>query len=192
MEKIKKYLYESAEVKRLVGDTLSNEIARAVDAVYQSIDKGGKVLLMGNGGSAGDAQHIAAELVGRYKLERKALPAIALTVDTSAITAIGNDYGYDLIFDRQVEALCLTGDVVVAISTSGNSENIIRALERARKIGARTIALLGKTGGGAKNAADIVILIPSDDTARIQETHITIGHIICELVEKRFADENKI
>ena len=192
MEQIKNYLYESAEVKRQVADTLVNEIAKVVDVVFKSFATGGKVLLMGNGGSAGDAQHIAAEFVGRYKNERKALPAIALTVNTSAITAIGNDYGYDLIFDRQVEALCAEGDSVIGISTSGNSENVVRAFERAKKMGATTVALLGKSGGKAKNIADIAIVIPSEDTARIQESHITIGHIICELVEKRLSNENKI
>tara|TARA_B100000686_G_C16797716_1_gene983618 strand:- start:280 stop:861 length:582 start_codon:yes stop_codon:yes gene_type:complete len=192
MELIKQFLYESAAVKRLVADTLSREIAQAVEAIFKSLSGGHKVLLMGNGGSAGDAQHIAAEFVGRYKSERPALPAIALTVDTSAITAISNDYGYDFIFDRQVEALCEEGDSVIGISTSGNSKNVILALERAKKMGATTLGLLGKSGGRAKEAVDIAIVIPSDDTAHIQETHITIGHIICELVEKRIANENKI
>ena len=192
MELIKQFLYESAAVKRLVADTLSREIAQAVEAIFKSLSGGHKVLLMGNGGSAGDAQHIAAEFVGRYKSERPALPAIALTVDTSAITAISNDYGYDFIFDQQVEALCEEGDSVIGISTSGNSKNVILALERAKKMGATTLGLLGKSGGRAKEAVDIAIVIPSDDTAHIQETHITIGHIICELVEKRIANENKI
>ena len=192
MEQIKQYLYESAKVKREIADTLSDKIAFAVDAVYKTIVEGGKVLLMGNGGSAGDAQHIAAELVGRYKMERRPLPAIALTVDTSAITAIGNDYGYDLIFDRQIEALCKSKDVVIGISTSGNSENVIRALEQAKKKGATTITLLGKSGGRAKKLSDIAIVVPSNDTARIQESHITIGHIICEIVDKKLSNENKI
>ena len=192
MELIKQFLYESAAVKRLVADTLSREIAQAVEAIFKSLSGGHKVLLMGNGGSAGDAQHIAAEFVGRYKSERPALPAIALTVDTSAITAISNDYGYDFIFDQQVEALCEEGDSVIGISTSGNSKNVILALERAKKMGATTLGLLGKSGGRAIEAVDFAIVIPSDDTAHIQETHITIGHIICELVEKRIANENKI
>ena len=192
MEQIKQFLYESAEIKRQVADTLTAKIGLAVDRVYQSLAQGGKVLLMGNGGSAGDAQHIAAELVGRYKNERKALPAIALTVDSSSLTAISNDYGYDQVFERQVEALCRPEDVVIGISSSGNSENVNRALKRARSIGAGTIALLGKGGGQAQKYADIVIVVPSADTARIQESHITIGHIICELVEQKLAYENKI
>ena len=192
MEQVKQFLYESADVKRQVADTLAGEIGRVVDRVYQSLAQGGKVLLMGNGGSAGDAQHIAAELVGRYKSERKALPAIALTVDSSALTAIGNDYGYAQVFERQVEALCRPEDVVIGISTSGNSENVNRALKRARSLQAATIALLGKGGGHARECADISIIVPSVDTARIQESHITIGHIICELVEQKLIRENKI
>ena len=192
MDQVKQFLYESAEVKRQVADTLATEIGLAVDRVYQSLAQGGKVLLMGNGGSAGDAQHIAAELVGRYKKERRALPAIALSVDSSALTAIGNDYGYNQVFERQMEALCRAEDVVIGISTSGNSENVNLALEKARSIQAGTIGLLGKGGGRARECADIAIVVPSHDTARIQESHITIGHIICELVEQKLSHENKI
>ena len=183
MERIKKYLNESADLKRRVAETLAGEILQAANLIRDSLAKGGKLLLMGNGGSAGDAQHIAAELVGRYKKERRALPAIALTVDTSAITAIGNDYGYDAIFERQVEALARPGDVILGISTSGNSENVVRGLKRANAMGVHTIALLGNQGGKARSLAKIAIVVPSADTARIQETHITIGHIICELID---------
>ena len=141
-------------------------------------------MLMGNGGSAADAQHIAAELVGRFKKERKAMPALALTVDTSSLTALGNDYGFDTIFERQVEALANKNDTVIGISTSGNSENIIRAVNKANSIGAFTIGLLGNDGGKLKDAVNLPIIIPSNDTARIQEVHITIGHIICEIIEE--------
>lgn len=192
MERIKKYLNESADLKRRVAETLAGEILQAANLIRDSLAKGGKLLLMGNGGSAGDAQHIAAELVGRYKKERRALPAIALTVDTSAITAIGNDYGYDAIFERQIEALARPGDIVIGISTSGNSENVVRGLQRANAMGVHTIALLGNQGGRARSLAEIAIVVPSADTARIQETHITIGHIICELIELELFNENKI
>jgi D-sedoheptulose 7-phosphate isomerase len=183
MEEIKRFLNESADLKRVIADTLAEDIEKAIIMIRSSLDSGGKLLLMGNGGSAGDAQHIAAELIGRYKKERPALPAIALTVDTSALTAIGNDYGYDYVFERQVEGLAQSGDIVLGISTSGNSENVVRALKKAKEKGARTIALLGKGGGRAKEEAEIAIIVPSIDTARIQEAHITIGHIICEILE---------
>lgn len=192
MELIKQYLNDSADVKRQVADTLSEEISRAIEMAHQSLRNNGKILLMGNGGSAGDAQHIAAEFVGRYKDDRKALPAIALSVDTSALTCIGNDYGFEMIFERQIDALCRSNDVVIGFSTSGNSENIIRGIKRAKEIGAGTISLLGKKGGRAKDLADVTVIVPSDDTARIQETHITIGHILCEIIEQKLIHENKI
>jgi D-sedoheptulose 7-phosphate isomerase len=183
MERVRNYLNASADLKRRVAETLAGEILRAANLIRDRLGAGGKLLLMGNGGSAGDAQHIAAELVGRYKKERRALPAIALTVDTSAITAIGNDYGYAAIFERQIEALARRGDVVVGISTSGNSENVVRGLARANALGAHTVALLGNQGGKARDLAEIAIVVPSTDTARIQETHIAIGHVICELID---------
>ena len=139
---------------------------------------------MGNGGSAADAQHLAAEMVGRFKLERPALPALALTTDSSIVTAIGNDYGFERIFSRQVEAHALAGDVVIGISTSGNSPNIQLALEIAGSRGCRTVALLGKDGGSIKAVAELAMVVPSNDTARIQEGHIAIIHIVCDLVEK--------
>ena len=145
---------------------------------------GGKLLIMGNGGSAGDAQHIAAELVGRFKKERKAIPALALTVDTSSLTALGNDYGFETIFERQIEAIANKDDAVIGISTSGNSENVVRAIKKANSIGAYTIGLLGNNGGRLKEIVNLPIVIPSKDTARIQEVHITIGHIICEIIEE--------
>jgi D-sedoheptulose 7-phosphate isomerase len=184
MQRVKDFLYSSADLKRIVADTLSGDILEAANRIKASLQKGGKLILMGNGGSAGDSQHIAAELIGRFKKERKAMPAIALTVDTSSITALGNDYGFDTIFERQLEALAQENDAVVGISTSGNSENVVRALKKANALGAETIGLVGNNGGKIKEVANLSIVIPSNDTARIQEVHITIGHIICELIEE--------
>lgn len=186
MDRIKEFLYESAEVKKAVADTLAGTILEAIQLVRASLQKGGKLLLMGNGGSAGDAQHIAAEFIGRYKKERRPVAAIALTVDSSILTCVGNDYGYDAVFSRQVEGLAKKEDVVFAISTSGNSENVIRGVEKAREIGAQTIGLLGNEGGKLKDKVDLAIIVPSSDTARIQEAHITIGHIICEILDEDF------
>ena len=186
MDRVKNLLNISADLKKTVAETLSSEILDAAQKIQGRLEAGGKLLLMGNGGSAGDAQHIAAELVGRFKKERKAMPALALTVDTSSLTALGNDYGFDTIFERQVEALANKNDTVIGISTSGNSENIIRAVNKANSIGAFTIGLLGNDGGKLKDAVNLPIIIPSNDTARIQEVHITIGHIICEIIEEDF------
>ena len=184
MQRVKDFLYSSAELKRTVADTLSGDILEAATRIKSSLDKGGKLILMGNGGSAADCQHIAAELVGRFKKERRAIPAISLTVDTSSLTALGNDYGFDTIFERQIEAHARENDAVVGISTSGNSENVVRALKKANAIGAETIGLVGNNGGKIKEVANLSIVVPSNDTARIQEVHITIGHIICELIEE--------
>ena len=184
MERVKNLLNISADLKKTVAETLSSEILDAAQKIQGRLEAGGKLMLMGNGGSAGDAQHIAAELVGRFKKERKAMPALALTVDTSSLTALGNDYGFDTIFERQVEAHANKNDVVIGISTSGNSENVLRAVNKANAIGAYTIGLLGNDGGKLKDAVNLPIIIPSNDTARIQEVHITIGHIICEIIEE--------
>jgi D-sedoheptulose 7-phosphate isomerase len=165
---------------------LFKEISAAGEMLVSTLKNGNKVLLFGNGGSAGDAQHIAAELTGRYKTERQGLPAIALTTDTSALTAIGNDYGYDRIFDRQVEALGKEGDLLIGISTSGNSPNVINALVHGKNSGMKTIGLTGKSGGEIKKHCDISLIIPSDDTARIQEMHILIGHILCGIIDSAF------
>ena len=186
MERVKNLLNISADLKKTVAETLSSEILDAAQKIQGRLEAGGKLLLMGNGGSAGDAQHIAAELVGRFKKERKAMPALALTVNTSSLTALGNDYGFDTIFERQVEALANKNDTVIGISTSGNSENVVRAVNKANSIGAFTIGLLGNDGGKLKDAVNLPIIIPSNDTARIQEVHITIGHIICEIIEEDF------
>lgn len=147
------------------------------------IASGGKILLMGNGGSAADSQHIAAEIVGRYKKERRGLPAIALTTDTSILTSVGNDYGYDYIFARQIEALCAPRDVVFGITTSGNSANVVRAIETAREIGATTVGMTGGNGGKLAALCDFNLIMPSKDTPRIQEAHIFVGHSLCDLLE---------
>ena len=147
------------------------------------LQTGGKILLMGNGGSAADSQHIAAEIVGRYQRERKGLPAIALTTDSSILTSVGNDYGFQHIFARQVEALCLPQDVVVGISTSGNSANVVAGIEAAKQSGAYTVGLTGVGGGRLADLCDVTLAIPSSDTPRIQEAHILIGHILCDLID---------
>ncbi len=164
---------------------LAGGIGIVVELVAHALENGHKLLIMGNGGSAADAQHFAAEIVGRFKLERRALPALALSTDTSILTAIGNDYGFDLVFRRQVEALAQAGDVVVGISTSGSSVNVKNALLLARELGCKTVGLLGRDGGTIAEIADIPLTVSVDDTPRIQEAHVTIIHIICELVEKR-------
>jgi len=183
-EKIKSLLRESIEVKEKTLKEQSKIIGKIAERVIECYREGKKVILFGNGGSAADAQHIATELVCRFQKERKSLPAIALTTDTSALTAIGNDYGFDRIFSRQVESITEKGDVVIGISTSGNSVNVIEGVKEAKKLGAYTIGFLGATGGKLKNIVDLALCIPSEKTARIQETHITVGHIVCEIVEE--------
>lgn len=152
-------------------------------AMQNTIKNGGKILLMGNGGSAADSQHIAAEIVGRFKKERRGLPAIALTTDTSILTSVGNDYGYDYIFARQIEALCRPEDLVIGLTTSGNSANVVSAIEAAKTIGATTVGLTGGSGGKLNALCDYNIVIPSNVTARIQEAHIFVGHSLCEILE---------
>ena len=185
-EYINNELLSHREVLATVLDTLGEDIAKAGELIVSTLKAGNKILLFGNGGSAGDAQHIAAELTGRYKTERKGLAAIALTTDTSALTAIGNDYGFDRIFDRQVEALGREGDLLIGISTSGNSRNVLRALAYAKDNGMNTIGFSGKGGGDMRPLCDINIIIPSDDTARIQEMHILIGHVLCGIIDGSF------
>lgn len=188
MEKIiEEYLRESVKLNTEILNDLSlltiiKEMSLAIIEAYQNKKK---LILFGNGGSAADAQHIAAELVNRFELERIALPAIALTTDTSVLTSIANDYDYSKIFARQVEALAEKGDVVIGISTSGASLSVIKGIEVAREKGAKTIGLTGKNGGKLARTADLVLKVPSNDTPRIQEAHITILHIICYLIEKR-------
>ncbi len=183
-DKIKEILWESIQVKEeILREGISSIIAIA-ELFIDSLKKGGKIILMGNGGSASDSQHIAAELVGRFKKERPALPALALSVNTSTITAIANDYSYDQVFARQIEALAQKNDLVVGISTSGKAKNVAAAIKQAKKMGLKTVALSGGDGGELTKLADVSLLVPSPVTARIQEAHITIGHIICELVEE--------
>ena len=181
---IQDQLEASAETKRKMFEACAGDILKAVDAIINTYNKKGKVLLCGNGGSAADSQHIATELVIRMsKPNRRALPAIALTTDTSMLTAGGNDLGFDNIFARQVEGLGLPGDVLIAISTSGKSENVNRAVHEAKRRGMTVVGFLGKGGGASKDIVDIPIIIPSDDTQRIQEGHITVAHIICGIIE---------
>jgi len=187
-ESIIRSIEESIAVSELLKSE-AGKIATAIEIIIESIKSHGKLILFGNGGSAADAQHIAAEFTGKYLLERSPLPAIALTVNTSAITAIGNDYGFDHVFQRQINALCNSTDVSVAISTSGNSRNVILGAEAARIKGARTVALTGRSGGSLARLADVAIKVPSESTPRVQESHLLIGHIISEIVEKMFAHE---
>lgn len=165
-------------------ESIVDQIETASKICINSLKNGGKILIMGNGGSAADAQHIAAELVGRYKTERKGLPAIALTTDTSAITSIANDYGFLHVFDRQVEALAHKDDVVIGISTGGTSPNVVNALTAANKLDCKTIGLSGKDGGDFNALCDVNLVVNSNDTPRIQEMHILIGHTICHLIEQ--------
>lgn len=166
---------------------LAPAIQQAAQACITSINAGGKILLCGNGGSAGDAQHIAAELVGRFIDDRRSLPGIALTTDTSALTAIANDYGYERVFSRQVEGLARPGDVLIGLSTSGQSANVNLAIETAEQQGCTTIGLSGKQGGALADLAGLCITVPNMNTARIQECHILIGHILCDLIERGVA-----
>ena len=162
------------------------DLEAASNLAVEVLKRGNKILLCGNGGSAADAQHIAAELTGRYKTERRGLPGIALTTDTSALTAISNDYGYAKVFDRQVEALANKGDLLIGISTSGNSSNIISALECAKTLGCHTIGFSGRDGGAMNQVCDINLVVPSNDTPRIQEMHILLGHTLCQIVDDGF------
>jgi len=184
---IREYLAGSIMTKVKVLETLVPQIEKAGLMLAERYAKGGQWLIFGNGGSAADAQHLAAEMVGRlYKLERRGLPAIALTTDSSGLTCIGNDYGYDQIFSRQVEALGRKGDVVLGISTSGNSANVIKGLEQAKSQGCVTLAFSGRGGGplAKSKAVDLCLTVPSDFTAHVQETHIAIGHLLCFIVER--------
>ena len=165
---------------------LTKDVAASAKICIQGLKIGGKILLFGNGGSAADAQHFAAELVGRFKVTRKGLPAIALTTDTSVLTSISNDFGYSNIFERQVEALATNRDIIIGISTSGNSENVIKGLKMASKLKCKTIGLTGQDGGEMHNICDVTLPVPSHDTPRIQEMHIIIGHTICHLIDKEF------
>jgi D-sedoheptulose 7-phosphate isomerase len=165
-----------------------DKIEACAELIFEAVANGKKILICGNGGSAADAQHIAAEFVGRYETERRGLPSIALTTDTSALTALANDYGFERVFSRQVEALATDGDVLIGISTSGNSPNVIAAVMKAREKNCKTIGLTGVSGKKLASLCDEAILVPSNRTARIQEAHITIGHVWCEIVDKKFVE----
>lgn len=184
LETISVHINEHLEVIGAAFELHSGPISEAAMKIAQTLSNDGALFWCGNGGSAADCQHLAAELVGRFKKDRKALRSIALTTDSSVLTCVANDYSYEDIFSRQLEAISRDGDMLVVISTSGNSENVLRALRVAKELGVKTIALLGKDGGQARALADHVIVIPSDSTARIQEAHILIGHILCDLIEQ--------
>lgn len=186
MNKVLNELKDHQQLIQRVIDTLTGDIETACQMIIAAVKSGNKVLIAGNGGSAADAQHLAAELTGRFVKNRKALPGIALTVDTSAITAIANDYGYDYVFARQVEAYAKPGDLFIGISTSGNSQGVLNAFDTAREYGCKTLGLSGRDGGKMNGICDLNIVVPSDLTARIQEIHILIGHIMCQYVDDLF------
>jgi D-sedoheptulose 7-phosphate isomerase len=185
IKSIKKSISDSTKIVKSVTNN-TKEIQESIETINQCLKNNKKIIIFGNGGSAADAQHIVAELIGRFKLERRSLPAIALTSNSSILTALANDYSYNTIFSRQCEALVEKGDVVIGISTSGNSKNIAKGLSTSKKIGATTIGLLGSKGGRIKKYCNIPIIVNSSSTPRIQEAHRTIYHIICEEVEKEF------
>lgn len=190
--RIGEILRESSGVKEKLAQQSSElkKIEEVVKLVIKALKNRKKVVLFGNGGSAADAQHIACELSGKFKLERRGLPAVSLTTNSSTLTAIGNDFGYDQVFSRQVEGIVNPGDLVIGISTSGKSTNVIEGIKAAKKLGTTTIGLTGATGDKLCEVVDICIRVPSEDTARIQESHITIGHIICQLVEEELFGES--
>ena len=182
-ERIKEALRESMEAKAALTTEDHDLILEMAYTMIEALSQGNKIIWMGNGGSAADAQHLAAELVSKFYMEREGLPSLSLHANTSVLTAIGNDYGFDHVFERQIEALAQAGDVVVGISTSGNSPNTLIAVKKARDMGCVTIGLTGANGDKLAEASDLCLKVPSDDTPRIQEVHITVGHIICEIVE---------
>jgi D-sedoheptulose 7-phosphate isomerase len=187
MKKIIEYEFnEHLKTTKATMDCIYELVESAAKICINAFKNGNKILIFGNGGSAADAQHIAAELVGRYKAERRGLPAIALTTDSSALTCISNDYGYEQVFSRQVEALANNGDVVIGISTGGTSTNVVGALNIAKNMGCKAIGLSGRDGGEMNEICDINLVVPDDDTPRIQEMHILIGHTICQLIDNEF------
>lgn len=190
-QRVGRSIQASIAVKELLLQNVEivSTVAKVSELLIDVFRKGNKVVLFGNGGSAGDAQHIAAEFVGRFAFDRPALPALALSVNTSCVTAIGNDYGFDQVFSRQIEALAHRGDVAIGISTSGQSANVLRAMATAKKMGLRTVGLTGSAGSKLRDAVDHCICVPSNETPRIQECHILVGHIISELVEQTIFHE---
>jgi len=191
VETIRNSLKESAEMKSLIADDMAHLISDAVKLLASCIENGHKILLMGNGGSSSDAQHMAAELIGRFERERDPIPAISLTTDSSVLTAIGNDFGFEEVFAQQVEALACRDDVVVCFSTSGESENVIRGAKRAKGKGAKVIGFLGEGESSLTKLVDLPLRVPSARTCRIQEGHITIVHVICEGLEDYFVGKGK-
>jgi len=185
-EKIREKIEDSIKVKRNVEKLLVSDIEKAVLRVKETLINGGKILLCGNGGSAADAQHIACEFIEKVKIKRKSIPAITLNTNTSVLTAIANDESFDRIFSRQIEGIGKEGDILIAISTSGMSKNVIEAVNSAKTMGIYTIGLIGKNGGTLRDIVDLPLIVPSDDTARIQEAHILMGHIIAEIIEEEF------
>lgn len=188
VERIRELARESVRVKERFFEERAEDVARAAELMIAALRSGRKILLFGNGGSAADAQHIAAELVNRYRRSRPALAAVALTTDASVLTSIANDVAFEEVFSRQIEALGEPGDVAIAISTSGRSPNVVRAVETARRLGLRTIGLLGRDGGLVAPLVDVPLIVPIEETPRIQEVHITLGHILCELIEDAFSE----
>lgn len=186
LQYIRERLAESADIKRQLAEKRAKDILEAADMAIACLKAGGKILFCGNGGSAADSQHLAAEIVGRFRLNRAGLAAVSLTTDTSILTAMANDYGFEDVFRRQVEALGREGDLLVALSTSGRSAGVVKAAEQARKAGLKVIALTGEDPGPLGAVSDLAIRVPSRDTARIQESHIAAGHLICDLVERAF------
>ncbi len=184
-ERIKDIFLESIQIKEDLMRTHLENVMDIAELFIDTLKKGGKIIFFGNGGSASDSQHLAAELVGRFKKDRNPLSAIALTTNTSILTSLANDYGYEIVFARQVEALGQKNDLVVGISTSGKAKNVAAGIKQAKKMGLKTVALTGGDGGELAKLADVSLMVPSSVTARIQEAHITIGHIICELVEQK-------
>lgn len=189
----KKIIKEAIEEHRKILSSLEKYISlieKIASLCISSLKKGGKIVFCGNGGSAADSQHLAAELVGRFLKEKRPLPSLALSTNTSILTALGNDYGFEYTFSKQIEALINPKDVVIAISTSGNSKNVIEAVKKAKEKGAKTIGLLGKGGGRLKKIVDLPLVIESNNTARIQEMHILVGHILCKLIEEEYIEES--
>jgi len=184
--RIQKEFSDHMATTKFTLESITEDLEKAALMCINSLNNGGKIILFGNGGSAADAQHIAAELVGRYKIERKALPAIALSTDTSILTSIGNDYGYDVVFERQVKALANSNDIIIGISTSGKSNNVINGISAGNTIGCKTIGLSGRDGGKFNKICNLNIIVPATETARIQEMHILIGHTICQLIDIEF------
>jgi D-sedoheptulose 7-phosphate isomerase len=183
-EDVENYIVDSAKI---ISDStaLSKEVVETIEQILTCLKNGNKLIFFGNGGSAADAQHLAAEFIGRFKLERNSLPAISLTTDSSILTSLSNDYSFDIVFSRQCESLVVPGDLAFGISTSGNSKNVELGLKKSREKGAKTIALLGNDGGNIKNMVDIAIVVHSNDTAKIQEVHRVLYHIICNFVEQK-------